>query len=46
MNNINFGIQGQVIEGNNHIWHKFELIWDFMHELIICMFDEDRIKSK
>ena len=31
-------------EGNNHNLTEFELIWDFMHVLIICKFDEDQIK--
>ena len=33
-------------EGNNHNLPEFELIWDFMHVLIICKFDDDKIKKK
>ena len=31
---------------NSPIWPKFEFVLDFMPILVICKFDEDRIKSE
>ena len=27
------------------IWQKFELVRDFMHDLVTCKYKKDRIKS-
>ena len=42
-----FVIQGQVTNSivSGPIWPKFELVQDFMHDLVTCKYKEDRIKS-
>ena len=36
---------GNFLDLSGPIWPKFELVWDFMHVLITCMFKKDRIKN-